>query len=136
MPITNEMLSEIHQLLKQCFTHLSVEYFPENPADYRLNHPIGAILVSYSGSNYQAENIIGGTSTQRKLLVSITVLMRSLNGDKGAITTIDMVRDCLNGHQVEGAFNLITCNRDRFIGNANGIWQYLLDVEFTQLIRS
>jgi hypothetical protein len=115
MPTTNEMLSEIHQLLKQYFTHLSVEYFPENPADYRLNHPIGAILVSYSGSNYQTENI---------------------NGDKGAITTIDIVRDCLNGHQIEGAFNTITCNRDRFISNANGIWQYLLDVEFTQLIRS
>lgn len=45
LPVLDAVLTRLREKLPQ----LQVEYFPEKPAEYRLNHPVGALLVSYAG---------------------------------------------------------------------------------------
>ena len=109
--------------------------FPENPDLYRLNHPTGAILISYAGSSFKDHKVIGAGSLMRVLQVSLIVLMRSLNSEKGAISVLDQLRSSLNDHIIDGCFDGITCKSEKFIANNDGIWQFVLDVEIPQLIR-
>lgn len=48
LPVLDAVLTRLREKLPQ----LQVEYFPEKPAEYRLNHPVGALLVSYAGSRF------------------------------------------------------------------------------------
>ncbi|EKY7025774.1 hypothetical protein QFI32_005337, partial [Escherichia coli] len=48
LPVLDAVLARLREKLPQ----LQVEYFPEKPAEYRLNHPAGALLVSYAGSRF------------------------------------------------------------------------------------
>jgi hypothetical protein len=135
MTSTNDMLKAIQEKIAQAHPNLSVELFPDRPDQYRLNHPVGAVLVSYSGSSYTTENLINVSSCMREMNVSLTMMVRSLNGDKGAIAITDSVRNTIHGQVLEGALSNIELVKDSFAGNDNGIWQYLLDIKFNQLIR-
>lgn len=42
----------VTKLKEQVGNTLAVEYYPEKPASYRLNHANGALLVNYARSNY------------------------------------------------------------------------------------
>ena len=55
LPVLDAVLTRLREKLPQ----LQVEYFPEKPAEYRLNHPVGALLVSYAGSRFDKPNDIG-----------------------------------------------------------------------------
>lgn len=44
LPVLDAVLARLREKLPQ----LQVEYFPEKPAEYRLNHPVGALLLSYA----------------------------------------------------------------------------------------
>ena len=91
-----------------------MEYFPEKPAEYRLNHPVGALLVSYAGSRFDKPNDIGAVLQTQTIQLCVTVVFRQLNGKRGAIDVLDAVRR-------------IWLTREVFIGEVKGLWQYALD---------
>ncbi len=44
LPVLDAVLARLREKLPQ----LQVEYFPEKPSEYRLNHSVGALLLSYA----------------------------------------------------------------------------------------
>lgn len=131
---TRDMLIEVQQTLKTALPNLSVELFPENPDQYRLNHPIGAVLVSYSGSYYQGDDNTNNHRTIRVLKLHLIIIMRSLHNDQGALTILDTIRATVSGLRLTGAWSSMRCVDDNFIGNIDGTWRYLIGFEFSQFI--
>lgn len=113
--------------LKETLPGLSVEYFPEKPAEYRLNHPVGALLVSYAGSRFDKPDDIGAVIQPQTLQLCVTVVFRQLNGKRGAIDVLDILRRILGGYTPPHCRRRIWLTREVFIGEVNGLWQYALD---------
>lgn len=118
----------IIQYLKDKFHQFLVQGFPEKPQEFILLHPVGAILVHYRGGNYSNINSIGIISQERGLNFAITVVTRNLRNNNGAYETLDKVKQCLCGYKITGCTKL-TPNKEGFISETNGIWQY--EIEFT-----
>lgn len=114
--------------LRERLPALAVEYFPENPADYRLNHPVGALLVSYVGSKFDKSIDSGAVIQPQTIQLCVTVVFRQLNGKRGAIDVLDATRQILGGFTPPDCRQRIWLAREVFIGEVNGLWQYALHV--------
>ncbi|HAU8965466.1 TPA: hypothetical protein JEW93_003648, partial [Escherichia coli] len=55
LPVLDAVLARLREKLPQ----LQVEYFPEKPSEYRLNHSVGALLLSYAGSRFDRPDDTG-----------------------------------------------------------------------------
>lgn len=127
MATTLQMLDALCVRLREKLPALAVELFPDNPAEYRLNHVHGALLVSYAGSKFGRPIDLTYTMQERDITVSITVVLRQLNGRGGAVDVVDLVRQAVVG------FRMPDCKKTRalsekFLGEAAGLWQYAVDV--------
>lgn len=131
MASTKTMLLEVQQQLKTALPNLSVELFPENPDQYRLNHPVGAVLIAYGGSNYKN---LGSSNhyilQDRDVNVVITIVARHLNTT--LLDALDDVKNSLNGLQIVDAISLMNAVNDRFIGHHDGTWRHVINFSFTQ----
>ena len=123
LPVLDAVLTRLREKLPQ----LQVEYFPEKPAEYRLNHPKGALLVSYAGSRFDKPNDIGAVIQPQTIQLCVTVVFRQLNGKQGAVDVLDVVRRILGGYTPPNCRRRIWLTREVFIGEAKGLWQYALD---------
>jgi hypothetical protein len=126
MASTMEIITAVGDRLSKKVPGLAVEFFPEKPAEYRLNHPRGALLVSYAGSRFGQVGDTGFVAQQREIRITITVVMRQLNGKGGAIEAVDAVRAALFCWRAPDCqrFRLVA---ERFLGEAAGLWQYAVD---------
>ncbi|MBE8614692.1 hypothetical protein CYG68_20345 [Morganella morganii] len=113
--------------LKEKLPTLAVEYFPEKPAEYRLNHPKGALLVSYAGSHFDKPNDTSAVIQAQTIKLCVTVVFRQLNGKQGAVDVLDVVRRVLGGYTPPNCRRRIWLTREVFIGETRGLWQYALD---------
>ncbi len=123
-----EIEDSIIQYLKEKFPQFLVQGFPEKPQEFILLHPIGAILVHYRGGNYSNLNAIGIISQDKGLNFAITVVTRNLRNNNGSYETLDKVKQYLCGYKIPECTKL-TPNKESFISETNGIWQY--EIEFT-----
>lgn len=123
----NPVIEAVVARLKQKLTTLQIEYFPEKPADFRLNHPVGAVLVSYPGSRFGKPEDIDAVMQSHTITLNATVVFRQLNGRQGAVAVLDTVRRVLCGYQPPNCRRKIWLVRDVFLGNVGGLWQYALD---------
>ena len=119
--------NSIIQYLKDKFPQFLVQGFPEKPQEFILLHPVGAILVHYRGGNYSNSNAIGIISQDKGLNFAITVGTRNLRNNNGAYETLDKVKQYLCGYKIPECTKL-TPNKEGFISETNGIWQY--EIEF------
>ncbi|MFB9160004.1 Gp37 family protein [Chromobacterium violaceum] len=127
MATTVQIIDALVARLKDKLPSLAVEYFPEKPADYRLNHPVGALLVSYLGSQFGATVDAGVVVQPRTLKLSVTVVLRQLNGRSGAVAVLDDVRRTLVGYRLPDCRKLQAA-AERFLGQTSGLWQYAVDL--------
>lgn len=107
---------------------MAVESFPERPSEYRLNHPRGALLVSYAGGRFGAPDDVGIVVQSRTITLSITVVMRQLNGNGGAVDVLDQVRHALTGFKPPNCRRKMWAVSEKFLGESAGLWQYALDM--------
>ena len=106
--------------LKEKLPTLAVEYFPEKLAEYRLNHPKGALLVSYAGSRFDKPNDIGAVLQSQTILLCVTVVFRQLNGKQGAVDVLDVVRRIRWIHP-PNCRRRIWLTREVFVGEVKGL---------------
>lgn len=118
-----EIENLIIQCLKEKFPEFLVQGFPEKPQEFILLHPVGAILVHYRGGNYSNSNSIFIISQERGLNFAITIVTRNLRNNNGAYETLDRVKQVLCGYKIPECTKL-TPNKEGFISETNGIWQY------------
>ena len=115
--------NSIIENLKTNFPEVLVLGFPDKPSEFRLLHPIGALLVHYQGSNYTNTQALGYVSQENKKEFSITVITRNLRANNGAYELIDKVKATLSGLQIDECTSLLP-TKDYFISENAGIWQY------------
>lgn len=125
MNITLGALKSIQQHLSEHLPDWAIELMPDDPSDYHLAHPNGAVLISYAGSKFDSPRPTQAITQSRHIHVVCTVICRHLHHDEGAINVLDELRLLLVG------FRPPHCNPcylidEQFDGVANNIWQYQL----------
>lgn len=114
--------------LKENFSNLLVDGFPEKPQEFTLIHPVGAILVHYRGGNYSNTDALGFISQDKKMDFAITVVTRNLRSNNGAYEILEKIKQVLCGFKILGCSKL-TPVKEGFLSEISGIWQY--EITFT-----
>lgn len=108
-------------------SELMIELFPENPLQYRLNHPRGAVLLAYGKSTFGPSESTDACLQTRHLVMRLTLVFRQLNGTDGVVSHLDRIRSCLTGWHPPHADHACRPLSEQFIGHQNGVWQYAQD---------
>ncbi|MCU7097917.1 Gp37 family protein [Salmonella enterica] len=124
---TLTIVDDVVQRLRLKLPALQVEYFPEKPEEFRLNHPTGAVLVSYISSKYAAPEDTCAVVQAQTVTLCATVVMRQLNGRGGAVAMLELVRRALGGWRPANGHRPVRLKQDTFIGEVAGLWQYALE---------
>ncbi|WP_248915860.1 Gp37 family protein [Pseudomonas moorei] len=125
---TEQLLDAMLTRLKDTFgKELMAELFPENPAQYRLNHPRGAVLLAYGKSTFGGSEATDAMFQQRHLVIRLTLVFRQLHGKDGVISYLDRIRSCLTGWYAPHCDAACRPLNEQFIGQMNGVWQYAQD---------
>lgn len=127
MATTLQIIDAVVERLKVKLPQLAVEYFPDRPAEYRLNHPRGALLVSYLGSQFDTTVDVTYIAQPRTVKLSVTVILRQLNGKGGAVDVVDAVRQTLVGSRPPDCRKVWAVS-EKFLGETAGLWQYAVDL--------
>lgn len=122
------MLALVDRLKAHFGQELMIELFPENPSQYRLNHPRGAVLVAFGKSTFDESESSDAMFQARKILLRLTFVFRQLNGKDGVISYLDRARGALAGWQAPHCDVACRPVAEAFIGQIQGIWQYSLDI--------
>jgi len=102
-----------------------VEGFPDQPAGYRLSHPVGAVLVRFAGGEYGQSRATDVVVQNWRLVWELTVVVRNLRRHDGAYPLLDALRRGLTGAVFPGCGKAYPV-RDEFVDETGGIWQYAL----------
>lgn len=128
MGVTLQIIDAVKARLTTLMPGLAVEYFPERPDEYRLNHPRGALLVSYLGGQFGEPDDAGVVIQERTIKLTVTVVLRQLNGRNGAIDLLDTLRLALVGFKPPHCSKKLRALSEKFLSENAGLWQYALDV--------
>lgn len=124
---TQDFIDSAQTLLIAAFPDLVVELFPARPEDYRLNHPVGALLLAYPGSNFSNALLRADTVAQdRQIGLSVSLVTRHLWGPDGAIAMMDRLRAALMGWRPTDCQPMIVV-RDRLLSENAGLWWHVAD---------
>ncbi|MEG2663559.1 MAG: Gp37 family protein [Hafnia sp.] len=124
---TQPILITVVERLAQKLPGLHVDFFPDAPDKFRLNHDTGAVLVSYGKSIYGKVQDIGAVVQSQTLRFTATIVLRQLNGNGGAVDVLDYVRRALGGWTPPDCRRPIWLIDDVFLGQNDGLWQYALN---------
>ncbi|WP_028488089.1 Gp37 family protein [Thiothrix lacustris] len=108
---------------------ISVEPYPDRPADYSMIDPVGAALVVIPSSRYSP--MINGVQTRTTRIV-VTLLVRNLATHAGAYPLIDAVLATLQGWTPDD-WQPVAAISEQFVTEDNGVWQYDLVFETSRL---
>ena len=110
-------------------TDLAVEFYPEKPSTYRLNHANGALLVNYAKSNYPKHDDTAAVIKPRQMGFTVTIISRGLHDRYGAVPLVDWVLAMLSGFRPEHTDKRLAPVRDYFIQHQSGLWYYGVDFD-------
>ena len=126
-----EIENKIVEKLKGKLTDLLVDSFPEKPQDFVFTHPKGAVLVHYQGGICGNIECVGAVFQNKKMEFAITIVTRSLRTkNSGAYAILEQVKSILTGFRIDGCSKMHP-TKEGFLSEANGIWQYTINLEFT-----
>lgn len=127
--ITKDISDSILEQLKAEFGHeLAVEFYPEKPTSYRLNHVNGALLLQYGKSNYPKHNDSYAVVQPREMTFKVIIVSRHLHERYGAVLIVDWVCDALQGFTPTHCDRPLSVVSDYFISHGAGLWLYGIDV--------
>lgn len=129
MSATVELFTAYRNRLVQAFPDFAVEFFPDEPETYRLNHPKGALLISYAGTRFSPPVDLDLVAQEGLVKVTITLILRQLNGRDGALVVLTRLRKALVGWRAPGAATKTRAVAEQFLGETAGLWQYTFDLE-------
>lgn len=107
---------------------LAVDLFPEQPGNYRLNHPRGSILLAYGRSQFGQPEAADAVLQERNLVFRLTLVFRQLNGKDGVTSYLDRIRESLTGWYPPHCDNPCRPLSEQFLGHVQGVWQYAVDI--------
>jgi len=108
-----------------------VELFPDNPEEYKLDHPNGVVLIRYNGSSYgeYGQGAAGMLQQEQFALLQIYVMGRSERKNKGLLNVIEIIRKIITNQIGMYCTQSWKINSESFIGEFNGEWHYDLSFQ-------
>lgn len=128
MSATVPILQDLTAHIQAALPNLEVRLFPDRPSEYRFMHPVGAVLVQYSGSQFEPPRALQTIVQQRSLKIHLTVFGRNLHHDFGTLDLLDKIRLAVVGHRPVDC-SPIHLLSEGFLDETAGAWQYELRLQ-------
>lgn len=125
MSATKPILDSVLAHLQAALPHYAIQLFPDNPAQYRFVHPLGAVLIGYQGSEFKELRDVDLIAQERRISLHFTVFGRGLNSDGAALDLLDALRLAIVGFRPENCERIHLLG-ERFLDETAGAWQYEL----------
>lgn len=109
--------------LKTDIPELHVDDYPAKPAEYKLDHPIGAVLLLYNGGKFSEPFALVKTVQDEYHQFITEIKARSLGGPDGALTWIMRVFESLQENKFTGCLPTYIVDIAEAI-EENGVWSY------------
>lgn len=133
-PNTIEALEKsIIDRLSTKFSNLSVQAFPDNPEEFFLDAPIGALLVRYTNAKYSPTNNSGNCIHEKTANVEVNLIFRRLDGMEGVYYHLDAVRTALSGF-APPAWKKLRVLGEEFVNQQSGLWRYAMDFSTATMV--
>jgi len=126
---TSALLDEVVAVLTAALPAVAVELYPQRPAAYRLNHPVGAVLVAYRGAEFGPQLQEWDDQQEQRARWGTVLVFRELYGRAGALPALDLVRATLARYQPAGARARCKVLGERFLEHEAGLWIYATEWE-------
>jgi hypothetical protein len=95
---------------------------PMSLENYKLSHPIGAVLVVYAGSTFSNRDAVNKVIADRLLEFGILVIIRDVPGKLKPEYYLQYCIDFLAG--LKYGNEIIYFTEDRFEEESGGVWSY------------
>lgn len=93
MTDTYQIISNAKLLLEENISELQIDLYPDNPTDFKLEHSIGAALVSYQGNSYSEPF---GRNQSALHSIGVTVCCHNYISTQDRLSYIDRIRQTLS----------------------------------------
>lgn len=123
MIATQDLIDQTLARLATALPELEVALYPASPTGFRLNHPLGAVLLAYPGSTSASPMLMGRVEQVRTVRLGLTLVTRQLWGDDGAATLLDRLRAALVGWRPDDC-EPVYAVADRLLQEDAGLWWY------------
>jgi hypothetical protein len=123
MIATQDLIDQALAQLRDALPELEVALYPATPTGFRLNHPLGAVLLAYPGSTSTGAMLMGRVEQVRTVKIGLTLVTRQLWGDDGAATLLDRLRAALVGWRPDDCEPVYAVG-DRLLQEEAGLWWY------------
>lgn len=126
--IENSMIEKLNTDI----TDLKIEGYPDKPETYRLNHPKGAILINYFGSDFGKpmlrEELESFIVQEEDELFRCIVSVRGLRDHQGVYDYIDRIKASLMGYHPVDSLRCkkMYVKQIRFVSEEDGVWTYAM----------
>ncbi|MEW5970224.1 MAG: Gp37 family protein [Pseudomonadota bacterium] len=114
--------------LKTAITDVKVEAIPDDPQNYKLLHPKGAILVHYSGSKFKAPDLVDYIAQDRYVTFDVFLSIRGLRNNNGAYNYLETTKSLLTGFSTDDIGKMYPID-ESFQGQDNGLWHYYIRIQ-------
>lgn len=117
---TSDIKNAVIEKLQQDIDEVEIGTFPNDPKNYVLGHPIGAVLIAYDGTNYTEPKIV-----QQLFIYSITAtLLFHSNVDSDKMLEIaDEVRQSIT-NELYPFGSRFYCVSLVPLGEEDNVWYY------------
>ncbi|MEN9501525.1 MAG: hypothetical protein RI964_810 [Pseudomonadota bacterium] len=132
-PATDDVIDACVTQLATLIPGLHSERFPANPDSYRLNHPVGAMLVYHPSSRYTPA--CGGVA-RRAAVVGVRLYLRNLSSQHVSYDYKDAIVDAINGFCPGEKWTELWVVGDSFVSQESGLWQFDVIFETTSRVIS
>lgn len=119
----------IIERLKDRIPELEIKPYPDDPSSYQLIHPLGALLVRFSGESLAEPKASGTVSQMAKMEFETVVVARNLRTHQGIYAYIGQVKAALTG-KFDLTLPRAYLGGVRFLSVNSGIWQYSVTCAF------
>lgn len=120
---TQTLIDQTLAQVQAALPELEASLFPAVPTTFRLNHPLGAVLLAYPGSTSGGPMLMGRVEQERTVRLGFTLVTRQLWGNDGAATLLDRLRAALVGWRPADCEPVYAVN-DRLLQEDAGLWWY------------
>ncbi len=119
----NIIEKDIIDQLQANITGIKIEGFPDSPAEYKLLHPKGAVLVHFQGGNYSIPEENSFIQQAVSLDFALTLIIKGLRDKNGAYSYINSIISALTGF-APAQCNKMYLTKVEFLGEDRGLWHY------------
>ena len=106
---------------------LEVRGWPDKPNDYRMQHPVGAVLVTYAGDKLTAEDSHPHVHEQ-VIDWRITLMARNLREHTGIYELVEKARTALLGYSPPHVTGTMRGGNVEYSDYSEGVWTYTISV--------